>query len=88
VLEGELSIVGFSSVGSPPVLIVTHPLASASIALEPPAHPDHVSAFMNVRVADIQSVYKDWTSRGAHFLTPPSMAASKSAATCATPTAT
>ncbi len=39
--------------------------------LETPADPDRVSAFMNIRVADIQAVYDEWTSRGAEFITPP-----------------
>jgi catechol 2,3-dioxygenase-like lactoylglutathione lyase family enzyme len=30
-----------------------------------------VSGFLNIRVADIQAVYGDWSARGAEFLTPP-----------------
>jgi catechol 2,3-dioxygenase-like lactoylglutathione lyase family enzyme len=30
-----------------------------------------VSAFMNLRVADVQACYAQWSSRGAEFLTPP-----------------
>jgi predicted enzyme related to lactoylglutathione lyase len=33
--------------------------------------PDHISSFMNFRVADIQACYKLWKSRGATFLTEP-----------------
>ena len=33
--------------------------------------PDSISSFLNIRVADIQEVYKDWSSKGAQFLTPP-----------------
>jgi catechol 2,3-dioxygenase-like lactoylglutathione lyase family enzyme len=29
------------------------------------------SAFLNLRVADIQQFYEEWSSRGAEFLTPP-----------------
>lgn len=36
-----------------------------------PRDPERVSAFMNLRVADIESCYRDWSSRGATFLTPP-----------------
>lgn len=36
-----------------------------------PEHPRRVSQCMNVRVADIQSVYEDWKAKGAEFLTPP-----------------
>jgi len=30
-----------------------------------------VSSFLNIRVADIRAVYRDWSARGADFLTPP-----------------
>ena len=33
--------------------------------------PDTTSSFLNVRVADIQEIYEDWSSKGALFLTPP-----------------
>ena len=33
--------------------------------------PDTVSSFMNIRVADIQEIYGDWSAKGARFLTPP-----------------
>ena len=39
--------------------------------LEAPPDPNRVSAFMNIRVADIQAVYDEWTARGADFITPP-----------------
>jgi catechol 2,3-dioxygenase-like lactoylglutathione lyase family enzyme len=42
-----------------------------SVVLEPPPDLDHVSAFLNIRVADIASVYEEWTARGAEFLTEP-----------------
>lgn len=32
---------------------------------------DTVSAFMNLRVADIHACYEQWKARGAEFLTPP-----------------
>jgi catechol 2,3-dioxygenase-like lactoylglutathione lyase family enzyme len=32
---------------------------------------DTTSIFLNLRVADIQACYEDWTSKGAEFLTPP-----------------
>jgi catechol 2,3-dioxygenase-like lactoylglutathione lyase family enzyme len=41
------------------------------VTLDVPADPHRTSAFLNIRVADIQSVYEDWSSRGARFLTPP-----------------
>ena len=33
--------------------------------------PDHISSFMNFRVADIQACYALWKSRGAEFITEP-----------------
>ena len=30
-----------------------------------------MSSFLNIRVADIQAVYDEWSARGAEFLTPP-----------------
>jgi catechol 2,3-dioxygenase-like lactoylglutathione lyase family enzyme len=42
-----------------------------TVTLETPPDPDRVSAFLNIRVADIQAVYGEWSSRGAEFLTPP-----------------
>jgi catechol 2,3-dioxygenase-like lactoylglutathione lyase family enzyme len=42
-----------------------------TVTLETPPDPDRTSSFLNIRVADIQSVYEEWSSRGAEFLTPP-----------------
>jgi len=42
-----------------------------TVTLTTPPEPDRTSAFLNVRVADIDSVYEEWTARGAEFLTPP-----------------
>ena len=42
-----------------------------TVILEPPLDPDRTSAFLNIRVSDIQAVYADWSARGAEFLTPP-----------------
>jgi catechol 2,3-dioxygenase-like lactoylglutathione lyase family enzyme len=42
-----------------------------TVTLEPPRDPDLTSAFLNIRVSDIQAVYAEWTGRGAEFLTPP-----------------
>lgn len=41
------------------------------ITLEAPRDLNRVSGFLNVRVADINAIYSDWTARGARFLTPP-----------------
>jgi uncharacterized glyoxalase superfamily protein PhnB len=41
------------------------------VVLEPPRARSHARAFMNLRVADIQAVYEEWSAKGAEFLTPP-----------------
>lgn len=41
------------------------------VVLEPPPDPHRTSAFLNLRVADIKAAYREWSSRGAEFLTPP-----------------
>jgi predicted enzyme related to lactoylglutathione lyase len=58
------------------------------VTVTTPTHPTIVSSFLNIRVADIESVYALWSSRGAHFITTPSTGALRFAATCTTPTAT
>lgn len=42
-----------------------------TVTLETPPDPDRSSGFLNVRVADIHAIYRDWTAKGAHFLTEP-----------------
>jgi len=42
-----------------------------NVTLRPPDDLDHASAFLNIRVADIHSMYELWQARGATFLTPP-----------------
>ena len=41
------------------------------ISLEPPQDPNTVNSFLNLRLADAQSDYKEWKAKGAHFLTEP-----------------
>jgi catechol 2,3-dioxygenase-like lactoylglutathione lyase family enzyme len=41
------------------------------VTLAPPGDPNLVSAFLNIRVADIQAVYEEWSAKGAEFLTAP-----------------
>ena len=41
------------------------------VTLETPPDPGRVSGLLNIRVADIQAVYEEWSGRGAEFLTPP-----------------
>src|SRR5438552_19212324 len=42
-----------------------------TVTLTTPSDPDRTSAFLNIRVADIAKVYRDWSARGAQFLTEP-----------------
>ncbi len=42
-----------------------------TVILETPRDPDRVNSFLNIRVADIEAVYEEWSARGAEFLTPP-----------------
>lgn len=41
------------------------------VTLATPNRDAPVSAFMNLRVADIDAVHREWSARGADFLTPP-----------------
>ena len=71
VLEGEPTVVALANgwiiinVGGGPTD------DKPSVTLEPPSDQDRVSAFLNIRVADIHAVYEEWSGRGAEFVTPP-----------------
>jgi catechol 2,3-dioxygenase-like lactoylglutathione lyase family enzyme len=71
VLEGEPTIVALANgwiiinVGGGPTD------DKPTVTLEAPSDQDRVSAFLNIRVADIHAVYEEWSGRGAEFLTPP-----------------
>jgi catechol 2,3-dioxygenase-like lactoylglutathione lyase family enzyme len=71
VLEGEPTIVALANgwviinVGGGPTE------DKPAVTLEAPRDLDRVSSFLNIRVADIQAIYEDWSARGAEFLTPP-----------------
>ena len=41
------------------------------MTLTTPSDRNRTSAFLNVRVADIRQVYKDWSANGVEFLTEP-----------------
>ena len=41
------------------------------VNLVPNERSNQVSSFLNIRVADIQACYRDWSARGAEFLTEP-----------------
>ncbi|HEY1741273.1 MAG TPA: VOC family protein [Acidimicrobiia bacterium] len=42
-----------------------------TVVLETPTDLDRVNSFLNIRVADIASVYAEWSARGARFVTEP-----------------
>jgi len=41
------------------------------VVLDTPGDLNRVSAFLNLRVADVHAAYRDWSAKGAQFLTPP-----------------
>ena len=77
VLEGEPSIVALANgwiiinAGGGPTE------DKPEVTLETPPDPDRVSAFLNIRVADIEAVHARWSANGAEFLTPPMRRASE-----------
>jgi catechol 2,3-dioxygenase-like lactoylglutathione lyase family enzyme len=71
ILEGEPSIVALSN-GWITINVPGGPTDDKpEVTLQAPSDLDHVSGFLNVRVADIATVYEQWSARGAEFLTPP-----------------
>jgi catechol 2,3-dioxygenase-like lactoylglutathione lyase family enzyme len=71
VMEGEPSIVQLANgwiiinVGGGPTE------DKPTVTVEPPRDLDRVSSFLNIRVADIEAIYEQWSARGAEFLTRP-----------------
>jgi predicted enzyme related to lactoylglutathione lyase len=47
-----------------------------------------ISSFMNLRVADIQACYEQWSAKGAEFVTPPIDRRAEIRCLCETPTVT
>jgi catechol 2,3-dioxygenase-like lactoylglutathione lyase family enzyme len=71
VLEGEPTIVQLAN-GWVTINVAGGPTEDKpEIVLETPPDPNRVSAFLNIRVADIAAVYEAWSARGAEFLTEP-----------------
>ena len=71
VLEGEPTIVALAN-GWVTINVGGGPTEDKpTVTLEPPDDPTRSSSFLNIRVADIEAVYADWSARGAEFLTPP-----------------
>jgi catechol 2,3-dioxygenase-like lactoylglutathione lyase family enzyme len=70
VLDGEPTIVALANgwiiinEGGPPTE------DKPTVTLTVP-DPDTTTSFLNIRVANIQDIYQDWSSKGAQFLTPP-----------------
>jgi hypothetical protein len=58
-----------------------------TVTLRPPVDPSHASGFLNIRVADIESAYRQWPEVRPSSLHPSTVAA-KSAVTCEIPTGT
>jgi len=48
-----------------------------AVTLAPPDDSSRVSAFLNIRVADIAAAYAEWSAKGAEFLTEPKEHASE-----------
>jgi catechol 2,3-dioxygenase-like lactoylglutathione lyase family enzyme len=48
-----------------------------TVTLTTPPDPNRTSAFLNIRVADIAAAYKDWSAKGAQFLTEPKVHATE-----------
>jgi catechol 2,3-dioxygenase-like lactoylglutathione lyase family enzyme len=82
VLGGEPVFQGDPSKGEPSIIALANGWVTINVGggptddkpmvtLEAPSDPDRVSSFLNIRVADIQAVYREWSARGAEFLTPP-----------------
>ena len=70
-LEGEPSIVALAN-GWITINVGGSPTEDKpTVTLEPPSDPDHASSFLNIRVADIEASFQEWSARGARFLTPP-----------------
>ena len=71
VLDGEPSVVALANawvtinVGGGPTE------DKPTVTLMTPPDPDVASSFLNIRVADIEAIYQEWSSRGATFLSPP-----------------
>ena len=69
--KGEPSIIALAN-GWVTINVDGGPTADKpTVTLETPADPDRVNSFLNIRVADIHAVIRDWGARGAEFLTPP-----------------
>lgn len=41
------------------------------VTLHLPTDPHTATSFLNIRVADIDACYREWSAKGAEFLTPP-----------------
>jgi hypothetical protein len=86
VMDGEPSIVALANswitinVGGGPTD------DKPTVTLEAPRHPDLVSSFLNIRVADIEAIYMDWAPAAPSSSHRQRIMDARSAATSATPT--
>jgi catechol 2,3-dioxygenase-like lactoylglutathione lyase family enzyme len=82
VLGGQTVFQGESSNGEPSIIALANgwvtinvgggPTADKpTVILEAPRDLDRVSSFLNIRVADLEATIREWSVRGAEFLTPP-----------------
>ena len=82
VLGGETVFHGDSSKGEPSIIALANgwvtinvgggPTADKpTVTLQAPRDLDRVSSFLNIRVADLEATIREWSARGAQFLTPP-----------------
>jgi catechol 2,3-dioxygenase-like lactoylglutathione lyase family enzyme len=82
VLGGETVYHGDSSKGEPSIIALANGWVTINVGggptgdkptvtLEAPRDLDRVSAFLNIRVADLEATVREWGARGAEFLTSP-----------------
>jgi catechol 2,3-dioxygenase-like lactoylglutathione lyase family enzyme len=77
VLGGELVMAGEPSVVALANAWVTINVGGGptedkpTVTLTTPTDRDVASSFLNIRVSDVEAVYREWSSRVATFLTPP-----------------
>ena len=74
VLGGETVFHGDSSKGEPSIIALANGWVTINVGggptpdkptvtLQAPRDPDHVTSFLNIRVADIEAVYREWSAR-------------------------
>jgi catechol 2,3-dioxygenase-like lactoylglutathione lyase family enzyme len=69
--DNEVSIIRLAN-----TWLILHVAAGPSpdapdVYITPPTDLQHVSAYLEIRVTDIQQTYREWSAKGAQFLTEP-----------------